>query len=62
MGKGDANSTENVVEMGDGVGGKVGADVSVNESEMPPNSTYNEVLIRSLDARVLNVSVIVLFS
>lgn len=43
VGKAEANSTANVVGKGDGVGGKDGADVSVNESETPPITSKREM-------------------
>lgn len=43
VGNGEANSTANVVGKGDGVGGSEGADVSVNDSEMPPMTSKREM-------------------
>ena len=41
-GNGDANSTANVVGMGEGVGGSDGAEVSARDSEMPPITSKSE--------------------
>lgn len=42
MGNGEANSTAKVGGMGDGVGGAGGADVSVNDKEMPPMTSIRD--------------------
>ena len=43
-GNGEANSTAKVVGMGEGVGGRDGADVSAKESEMPPMTSRREMV------------------
>jgi len=43
VGSGDANSTANVVGLRNGVGDEDGADVSANDSEMPPITSINEI-------------------
>ena len=43
VGRGDANSTANVVGMGEGVGGDDGAAVSANASEIPPITRISEI-------------------
>jgi len=43
VGRGDANSTANVVEVGDDVGGGDKVDVSANASEIPPITRISEI-------------------
>ena len=43
VGRGDANSTANVVGIGEGVGGRVDEAVSANESEIPPMTRISEI-------------------
>ena len=41
-GSGDANSTANVVGLGDSAGDEDGVDVSANDNEMPPITSMSE--------------------
>lgn len=43
VGRGDANSTANVVGMGEGVGGEDNVDVSASASEIPPITRISEI-------------------